>query len=117
MNRDIIKIENLEFAYEREDGGDSIPAICGVSLCIKRGSFVAIIGRNGSGKSTLAKNLNALLLPSRGAVYINGMDTAVQETVWDVRKTVGMVFQNPDNQLVSSIVEDDVALSLIHISE
>jgi len=109
MNKDIIKIENLEFAYEREDGGDSIPAICGVSLCIKRGSFVAIIGRNGSGKSTLAKNLNALLLPSRGAVYINGMDTAVQETVWDVRKTVGMVFQNPDNQLVSSIVEDDVA--------
>lgn len=109
MDKDIIKIEDLEFAYEREDGGESIPAICGVTLCIERGSFVAVIGRNGSGKSTLAKNLNALLLPSAGAVYVNGMDTADQETVWDVRMTVGMVFQNPDNQLVSSIVEDDVA--------
>ncbi len=109
MDKDIIKIENLEFAYEREDGGEIIPAVCGVNLSIQRGSFVAIIGRNGSGKSTLAKNLNALLLPTSGAVYVNGMDTAARETVWDIRMAVGMVFQNPDNQLVSSIVEDDVA--------
>jgi len=109
VEKEIIRAENLEFAYEREDGGDMILAVCGVNLSIRKGSFVAIIGKNGSGKSTFAKNLNALLLPTKGAVYVNGMNTADAQTVWDVRKTVGMVFQNPDNQLVSSIVEDDVA--------
>lgn len=109
MNREIIKTEDLEFAYEREDGGEQILAVCGVTLSISKGSFVAIIGKNGSGKSTFAKNLNALLLPSQGAVYVNGMNTADPQEVWNIRKTVGMVFQNPDNQLVSSIVEDDVA--------
>lgn len=107
--KEIIITKDLEFEYEREDGGEKILAVCGVSLSIKKGSFVAIIGKNGSGKSTFAKNLNALLLPSRGTVHINGMDTADEEAIWDIRKTVGMVFQNPDNQLVSSIVEDDVA--------
>jgi len=84
-------------------------AIDGVDLKIKKGSFTAIIGRNGSGKSTLAKNINALLLPSSGVVYVNGYDTRDQEHLWDIRQTAGMVFQNPDNQIVSSIVEEDVA--------
>ncbi|MDD3538028.1 MAG: ATP-binding cassette domain-containing protein, partial [Eubacteriales bacterium] len=109
MDQPIITIEQLDFAYEREEGGEQIPALCGIELSIREGSFVAIIGQNGSGKSTLAKCLNALLLPGGGAVYVKGMDTTDDASVWDIRKTVGMVFQNPDNQLVSSIVEDDVA--------
>lgn len=109
MDDAIIKIEQLDFAYEREEGGEQIPALRGVDLSIRKGSFVAVIGQNGSGKSTLAKCLNALLLPGGGAVYVKGMNTADGAAVWEIRKTVGMVFQNPDNQLVSSIVEDDVA--------
>ena len=84
-------------------------AVDGVSLAIERGSFTAILGKNGSGKSTLAKNLNGLLLPTEGVIYVNGYDTADDEHIWDVRQSAGMVFQNPDNQLVSAIVEDDVA--------
>ena len=80
-----------------------------MSLEIEEGSFTAIIGQNGSGKSTLAKNLNGLLLPGKGAVYVSGMDTRDEDKIWDIRQTAGMVFQNPDNQLVSAIVEDDVA--------
>ena len=79
------------------------------SIDIEQGSFTAIIGKNGSGKSTLAKNINALLLPSGGAVYVKGYNTADEDKLWDIRQAAGMVFQNPDNQLVSSIVEDDVA--------
>ena len=109
MDQSIIQIEQLDFAYEREEGGEQITALSGVNLSIGKGSFVAVIGQNGSGKSTLAKCLNALLLPGGGAVYVKGMDTADDASVWEIRKTVGMVFQNPDNQLVSSIVEDDVA--------
>lgn len=109
MDQSIIQIEQLDFAYEREEGGEQITALNGVNLSIGKGSFVAVIGQNGSGKSTLAKCLNALLLPGGGAVYVKGMDTADDASVWEIRKTVGMVFQNPDNQLVSSIVEDDVA--------
>ncbi len=109
MEQPIITIEDLIFAYEREDGGEQIPALNHVTLSVSTGSFVAVIGQNGSGKSTLAKCLNALLLPGGGAVYVKGRSTAEDEAVWEIRKTVGMVFQNPDNQLVSSIVEDDVA--------
>jgi energy-coupling factor transport system ATP-binding protein len=105
----IIKIENLIFQYSHEDGGEPVNAIDDVSLEIQRGSFTAIIGRNGSGKSTLAKNINALLLPTAGSVYVNGYDTKEEEHLWDIRQTAGMVFQNPDNQIVSTIVEDDVA--------
>lgn len=105
----IIKIENLYFQYPRGEDEEPKPAIKGVNLEIEEGSFTAIIGQNGSGKSTLAKNLNGLLLPSRGAVYVSGMDTRDDEKIWDIRQTAGMVFQNPDNQLVSAIVEDDVA--------
>jgi energy-coupling factor transport system ATP-binding protein len=105
----IIRIENLIFEYMREEGQEPVRAINNISLDIAEGSFTAIIGQNGSGKSTLAKNLNGLLLPTGGAIYVNGWDTRDDEHVWDVRQTAGMVFQNPDNQLVSSIVEDDVA--------
>ncbi len=105
----IIKIENLTFEYLRDEDQMNIKAIDDVSLEIERGSFTAIIGKNGSGKSTLAKNLNGLLIPTEGVVYVGGFDTRDDKHIWDVRQTAGMVFQNPDNQLVSAIVEDDVA--------
>ena len=94
-----------------DEGGAPVAtrAIKGVSFNIERGSFTAIIGQNGSGKSTLAKNLNGLLLPTEGKVCVDGLDTSVPENVWNVRQKVAMVFQNPDNQIVSAIVEDDVA--------
>ena len=109
MNDPIISIKDLNFTYASEDEDASGPAIAGLDLDIERGSFVAVVGRNGSGKSTLAKHLNALLLPSGGAVCVEGMYTDNENCLWDIRRTVGMVFQNPDNQLVSSVVEDDVA--------
>lgn len=106
----IIEIENISFAYEEgEDGEKPEKAIDGLTLSIERGSFVAVTGSNGSGKSTMAKHLNALLLPSEGRVLVDGMDTRDEDKVWEIRRRVGMVFQNPDNQLVSSVAEDDVA--------
>lgn len=106
----IIEIRNLNYIYKREEeSSEPVSALCDVTLNIEEGSFVSIIGRNGSGKSTLAKSMNALLLPSSGAVYVLGQDTRDENRLWDIRQSVGMVFQNPDNQLVSSIVEDDVA--------
>ncbi len=108
----IISVQNLVYEYVRtlEDGSTrKYRAIDGVSFDIEAGSFVAIIGRNGSGKSTLAKNLNGLLVPDEGRVLIDGMDTADDELIWDIRSRIAMVFQNPDNQIVSSIIEDDVA--------
>lgn len=108
MNKDyMITIENLTFRYGQDQTGDA--AVDHVSLDFPRGSFTAILGRNGSGKSTLAKNLNGLLLPTEGVIYVDGYDTRDDDHVWDVRQRAGMVFQNPDNQLVSAIVEDDVA--------
>ncbi len=110
MEDEIIQIKNLIFEYSRDENEEeTVQAVNDVSLNLTRGSFTAIIGKNGSGKSTLAKNINALLLPSGGAVYVNGYDTRDEEKIWEIRQTAGMVFQNPDNQLVSSIVEDDVA--------
>lgn len=105
----IIKIDNLIFEYKRDEDQEVIRAVDQVSLNIERSSFVAIIGRNGSGKSTLAKNINALLLPTSGEVNVDGFNTRDESALWKIRQTAGMVFQNPDNQLVSSIVEDDVA--------
>ena len=107
----IITIENLIFRYGSGENTETsaVNAVDGVSLGFEKGSFTAILGKNGSGKSTLAKNLNGLLLPSEGVIYVNGFDTRSEEHVWDVRQSAGMVFQNPDNQLVSAIVEDDVA--------
>lgn len=105
----IIRIDDLVFEYKREDQLEPVHAVNHVSLEIERGSFTAVIGKNGSGKSTLAKNINALLLPSSGVVYVKGWSTADESKLWEIRQAAGMVFQNPDNQLVSSIVEDDVA--------
>ena len=104
-----IRIENLHFTYE--SGENKTKALSGVSLEIEEGSFVAIIGHNGSGKSTLAKILNGILVPSEGRVFIDGMDTREESKLLDIRRCVGMVFQNPDNQLVASIVEEDVAFA------
>ena len=103
----IIEINNLHYTYP----GDETESLCGVSLEIEKGSFVAVLGHNGSGKSTLAKHLNAILLPTEGKVLINGIDTADEDRLLDIRRTVGMVFQNPDNQIVANVVEDDVAFA------
>ena len=105
----IISVQNITFAYTREEGAETVKAIDGVSFEIEPGSFTAIIGKNGSGKSTLAKNLNGLLLPTEGDILVADYNTKDDAHIWDVRQTAGMVFQNPDNQLVSAIVEDDVA--------
>ena len=103
----IIKFEDVVFSY---DGAPHV--LDGVSLNVACGEFVAVVGRNGSGKSTLARHCNAILLPASGRVLINGMDTADQDNLLSVRQTVGMVFQNPDNQIVASVVEEDVAFAL-----
>lgn len=103
----VIKIENLHYTYP----GDDAESLKGVSLEIERGSFVAVLGHNGSGKSTLAKHLNAILLPTEGKVLIDGIDTADEGNLLKIRSTVGMVFQNPDNQIVANVVEDDVAFA------
>lgn len=100
-----VRFDNVKFSY-REGGA---PAVNGVTLSVEEGQFVAILGRNGSGKSTLAKLVNALLVPTSGTVSVFGMDTADDKLTFDIRKSAGMVFQNPDNQTVASIVEDDVA--------
>lgn len=104
----LIEIQNLRHVYHAGTP-ESVVALNGISLTIERGEFVAIIGGNGSGKSTLAKHLNALLLPTEGEVRVDGLDTRDRAKVWDVRQRVGMVFQNPDNQLVATVVEEDVA--------
>ena len=110
MSTDIIKTKDLVFRYTTEEG--VAPTVLdGVDLTIEEGSFVAILGHNGSGKSTLAKHFNAILLPSGGKVYVAGIDTADEARLLDIRRQVGMVFQNPDNQIVASVVEEDVAFA------
>ncbi|MBO5340325.1 MAG: energy-coupling factor transporter ATPase [Oscillospiraceae bacterium] len=110
MSDPIIKTEDLRFSYTAADG-ESPVVLNGVDLKIEKGSFVAVLGHNGSGKSTLAKHMNAILLPSGGKVYVNGVDTADEAKLLDIRRTVGMVFQNPDNQIVANVVEEDVAFA------
>ena len=106
-----IKVSKLRFSYQAQDAELSVPVFEGLDLSIRRGSFVAVLGRNGCGKSTLAKHFNAILLPEGGSVTVFGMDTANEALLLDIRKTVGMVFQNPDNQMVASVVEEDVAFA------
>ena len=103
----IIQTEKLVFSYEPENEGE--PILKSLDIAIDSGSFVAVLGHNGSGKSTFAKHLNGILLPTGGKVWIDGMDSADEEKLLEIRRTVGMVFQNPDNQIVANVVEDDGA--------
>ena len=109
---DIIKTKDLTFEYIRRDEEGNVEgittAVDKVDLNIVQGSFVAILGHNGSGKSTLAKHINAILNPTEGTVWVDGMDTSDEEKLWDIRQTAGMVFQNPDNQIIGQVVEEDV---------
>ena len=109
MEETILTAQNLKFRY---DSDQPVYALDGVSTEVKRGEFVAVLGANGCGKSTLAKHFNAILLPESGKVYVEGMDTADDDKIYDIRQTVGMVFQNPDNQIVATVVEEDVAFAL-----
>ena len=110
MEKTIINVEDVRFSYITAEGVAPI-VLDGVTLDIEEGSFVAVLGHNGSGKSTLAKHMNAILLPTGGKVYVDGMDTADEDKLLDIRRTVGMVFQNPDNQIVANVVEEDVAFA------
>ena len=110
METNIIQTQDLRFSYTTEEGVAPI-ILDGVNLNVEEGSFVAVLGHNGSGKSTLAKHLNAILLPTGGKVYVDGIDTADEDKLLDIRRTVGMVFQNPDNQIVANVVEEDVAFA------
>lgn len=109
MSQEMIKCENLVFKYTSHEDGMERYAINGVDLTVEKGEFLVVLGHNGSGKSTLAKHMNALLLPTDGIVYVDGLNTKDEDNVWDVRAKAGMVFQNPDNQMVATIVEEDVA--------
>lgn len=109
MEKNMIKSEKVCYNYKKHDGEGEHVVLKDIDIDIKTGEFVAIIGHNGSGKSTLAKNFNAILLPTGGKVYIDGIDTFDHKRLWDIRQRAGMVFQNPDNQLVATIVEEDVA--------
>mgnify|MGYP001634910314 CR=1 FL=1 len=112
----MIHAEKLVYEYDKRDEEGNVigtnRAIDGVDIDVPQGSFVAVLGHNGSGKSTLAKHMNAILIPTGGTVWVDGQDTKDPENLWDVRKSAGMVFQNPDNQIVSSIVEEDVAFGV-----
>ena len=110
MSEPIISVQDVRFSYVTAEGVAPI-VLGGVSLDIEEGSFVAVMGHNGSGKSTLAKHMNAILLPTGGKVYVSGMDTSEDQLLLDIRRTVGMVFQNPDNQIVANVVEEDVAFA------
>jgi len=101
--------ENLRYTYPPDSEGNIKLAIDGVNITINKGEFVVVLGHNGSGKSTFAKHINALLIPTEGKISVSGYDTSKEENIWNVRSKAGMVFQNPDNQIVATIVEEDVA--------
>ena len=107
----IIQTENLTYAYPAEEDQQPVLALRGVDVAIEKGTFVVVLGHNGSGKSTLAKTFNGVLLPAGGKVYVEGMDTCDESLLLAIRRTVGMVFQNPDNQIVANVVEEDVAFA------
>ncbi|MBY0051940.1 energy-coupling factor transporter ATPase [Brevibacillus agri] len=112
MNEEnLLALQDVSYTYDDENGS-RVPVLKDVDLTIPKGSFVSVLGHNGSGKSTMAKLMNALLLPEGGKVLVSGMDTSQGELVWEIRRRVGMVFQNPDNQIVGATVEDDVAFGL-----
>lgn len=109
---EMIKVQDLVFEYIRRDDSGNVEsinrAIDGVSLDVQKGDFIAILGANGSGKSTFAKHINALLYPTEGTVWVNGLKTTDEKNIWEIRRTAGMVFQNPDNQIIATVVEEDV---------
>ena len=109
---DMIKISDLAFEYIRRDEEGNVEvinrAIDGVTLDVKKGEFIAILGANGSGKSTLAKHINAILYPTEGAIWVNGLNTSEDKNLWEIRRSAGMVFQNPDNQIIATVVDEDV---------
>ncbi len=109
---DMIKVDKLSFEYIRRDENGNVEsinkAIDEVSLNVKKGDFIAILGANGSGKSTLAKHINAILYPTEGSIWVNGLKTSEEKNLWDIRQSAGMVFQNPDNQIIATVVEEDV---------
>ena len=106
---EMLKIKNLTHDFVDEEEGTTLRAVDNVSLDVEKGQFIAVLGHNGSGKSSLAKHINALLAPTEGTVFLDGMDTKDQKLLWDIRQNAGMVFQNPDNQIVATMVEEDVA--------
>lgn len=108
---DLIRFENVDFTYKSEDEND-VTVLRDFNLNVEQGSFVALLGHNGSGKSTVAKLTNGILFPEKGCVYVDGQQVTDDDSVFDIRKKVGMVFQNPDNQIVASIVEEDVAFGV-----
>lgn len=109
MADEMIRIENVIYEYSSFGDDSQLMAIKDLNVTVKKGEYLVILGHNGSGKSTLAKLMNGLLLPTEGNVYVNGMNTKDEEKIWNIRETAGMVFQNPDNQIVATIVEEDVA--------
>jgi len=109
MENNMVECRNVTYKYENAEENTFSLALDNISIDIKKGEFIVILGRNGSGKSTLAKHINALMVPSSGKVIVDGLDTSDEKNIWNVRNKAGMVFQNPDNQLVATIVEEDVA--------
>lgn len=113
---DFIKVEDVSFNYENEENSTSTKVLSDITMNVNKGEFLALLGHNGSGKSTLAKHFNAMLLPQGGKVFISGMDTQDQKLTYEIRQTVGLVLQNPDNQIIASIVEEDVAFGPENLS-
>ena len=109
MNQPLIEFDNVTYAYPAEEGDEALAAVKNLTFSIERGAFVALVGHNGSGKSTVAKLCNGLIAPQEGRVLAEGLDTCVEDNLFEVRRRVGMVFQNPDNQIIAAVVEDDAA--------
>lgn len=109
MKDNIIEFKNVTYEYEKREEGLTQKALENINVDVKKGEFIAILGKNGSGKSTLAKHINALFIPTDGKVFVDGLDTSDFENLWKIRNKAGMVFQNPDNQIIATIVEEDVA--------
>ncbi len=107
----IIRTENLKFSYKNQEDGKTYEVLKGIDMEVRKGEFLCILGHNGSGKSTLAKHFNSILVPTEGKVYVEGMDTSDEDRLFDIRQRAGMVFQNPDNQIVATIVEEDIAFA------
>jgi energy-coupling factor transport system ATP-binding protein len=109
MVEHIVRIENVDFSYKSYGDNQPVRALTDININFEKGQFIVVLGRNGSGKSTFARMINALLLPDKGFVYVKGLKTEQEENVWEIRRIAGMVFQNPDNQIIGTIVEEDVA--------